>query len=276
MNTTKTNTTPSNAATAKRAVVGAATFALLLSSACVSEEGDDLSTAQAAVNDGQPSVFHRVVSGGGASLQGNEGASFYDLEVWQDSGSTASLMYFFEGVDPTSEVCVTEQFTPCPPDDLACPCNMDPEMPECQGDEYTYCYYTRFTMSHGWGSIPAEDFQVSPNAARLDTDTSAVPGFNSMHCVYDQTNWSYECTNEGGPITVDWSSNGVWSSFHNGVSRHKYGKYSSQVTGQQRQSSADADGSILGMPLTGSGTINNGKSIQLDIMPSDDPWDPLP
>lgn len=255
-----------------RFISGVAAAVLCLASACATESeeigsvGDELA----------PAIHRSVFTGGSASLWGGGpgGMGWSGLDVWQGDGYV-HLNYRVEAFDPTSEVCVTDYFPPrCPPDDPACPC-WDPMAPECVPEEYTYCYYTRYSWESGWGDIPEGDFRVGRGGARLSTTVASSPSFFVERCTVDRLSWTWECTNEGGGvIDVAWTGNDIYSSFESGVRHHTFGKYKSRWMGQWRSQSADGSGTLVGHDIAGMGDIHSGRNVSIDMFPSE-PEPPL-
>ena len=235
---------------------------VVLSLAAACDEGaypdEDVADVSAAAT---VSVYHSVWNGGSAWMSFWDGLSSGYLSVWEGGAraATAYLNFSRGSVDPTSEVCQTVVYDWC----------WDGQTEGCR-QEYTYCYYTRFTYEYGWGEIPARDARLNGGDARLKTTIASGPSFWLIRCDFDANDWSYSCTNEGGgTIDLAWHKDGNYSSFHSGVSEDSYGRYTFRTNGQYRSSSALVDGSFLGGEIafaTGSTSSNRGVNVSKDVL----------
>ncbi len=192
-------------------------------------------------------VWHSVWNGGNANASnwGWYSAAYIDAyENVSGQNRAAYLNYSFSSVDPTSEQCYS--------------------WTDWWGDTYTWCYYTRYTWDYGWGQIPASDFQVTPNAARVKTVISSSSTFYAYHCSVDYSTWTFNCgVPVGGTVDVQWSTDGQSSSSHSGTETTSWGPYSYRTSGTWSSSSAHASGSIIGNSFDGFGGFGDTHQVSV-------------
>jgi hypothetical protein len=205
----------------------------------------------------QADVWHASWNGGSvdASSYGYLSSAYVSAFEYK-SGSTryAYVNLSKWSVDPTSQQCFT--------------------WTDWWGGTYDYCYYTRYSYTWGWGSIPEHDLQISPNAARLRTELSS--NFGGYTCTWDWYNWQTSgCTSlAGGSVDLKWNKNGGYSTFSSGTSQTEYGAYTFKAQGTYRSSSAQATGSFLGETFDsayGSFSDTRGVNVTRSVLKTPNP-----
>lgn len=234
----------------------------LAASACadveVAPETDEPTADKVAEAARRAVVYHSTWNGASADAWAWSPYQSISMQAWENKSQgglrTAYLSLWGYSVDPTSEVCHTEQW--CWGNDA------DGGAPDCY--EYTWCEYTRYSWIYGWGEISESDFRVSGSVktAHLDVDLAQAPGFTATRCTYDTVANSYDCAAfDEGAVDVIWSANGFYSSSQNGVQSNQYGNYTERTTGQYDSASADTSGTVLGVPARGQGYISTSKGV---------------
>jgi len=110
------------------------------------------------------------------------------------------------------------------------------------------------TFSIGIGTIPNEDFfTANLEQMSVNVDTSQVPGFQSTICTFSFTPF-FQSTCSAGPlgvVQVNWKNNRI-TSRRLFVEAHETfgGSVTENAHEDQDQSSADADGSVLGFSFS--------------------------
>ena len=245
--------------------MGMMAFGLALAACTGQGDIDDVGS----VSEASTSRHQSIQDGISASAYGGDGWSSWRLDAWENgigATRTAYLAYYASTVDPTSEVCVTEEFPPrCPPEDPMC---CMPGDPFC-GGSYTYCYYTRWSYESAYGEIPSSAFQVTRNAARLRTQLAAGAGIYYERCTYDRLAGTGECTSgAGADLDVQWTRDGGYSVFNQGISEYQSGPYAYRTNGRSTQSSAAVSGSVAGQDVPAGfawGWISEGRSIVREV-----------
>ncbi len=202
-------------------------------------------------------VFHSVWNGGSANAWNWGWYSSGYIDAFENTSglNRAAYLYFaVSSVDPNSLQCYT--------------------WTDWWGYTYSWCYYTRYTWSYGWGQIPAQDFQVNPNAARVKYTVGSDSSFYAYQCTIDYSTWTFNCgVPTGGDIDVAWSKDGQWSSSHSGTDQSSYGPYTFQTSGTWSSNSAHASGSILGASFDASGGFGDThqSNVTKDILNTPQP-----
>jgi len=194
-------------------------------------------------------VVKYMWNGGGASASWADqyGSSWLEVnESTVNHQPVAYLSFNTNRVDPTSEVCLTDQ------------------------DGNTYCFYSRYYWEYGYGQIPIGDFKASSNGATVNTSLSGSPNFYYTRCDSDEINWTWTCTDEAPAVTISltWSNSRESSSFNSGVNESRFGKYMYRTNGSYRSVSARVSGSFLGyaLPDDTRGNISIGLNVAREII----------
>ncbi len=128
-----------------------------------------------------------------------------------------------------------------------------------QCDWYS-CYY----LEAGYGLIPNRDLSGGGGRLHLSTNTDGNPNF-------------YVWAGSGGQLSVDWQSNGLYSSSWSGTTQYDYAAacdsvacysgYKHRSQGKSTNTSASASGSVVGvaLPLTGDAWIGTNRQVTIDI-----------
>jgi len=192
---------------------------------------EETSVAQAAATDA--SVWHTVWNGGSAGASKHDELSSAYVEIWEGGTGQDRSTYLWlstSSVDPASQVCETVDWW---------------------GEPWTWCYYSRYTYSYGWGTVPARDAALSAGNAGIRT-TLPQDGFYLERCTVDWSSGSYTCDRDvAGEIDLRWHKDARYSSFSSGSSRYTWGVYSYKSNGSWRSSSAEVRGSLLGVTMDG-------------------------
>jgi hypothetical protein len=213
--------------------------------------------------------YHSEWSGGNAEASAYTQYSSFNLNVFENtSGTTRTAQLFVSGngSDPTSQVCVTDNY--CTAYDYSQPY----PWPCTAWQPYTYCSYTRTYSEYGFGQIPSGDFQVGKHGAHLSTNLANDPGLYVTRCASDTVAGTYSCTSGIGTIDVTWADNGNFQSENDDTSTSKYSTpystYTTKTSGKSTSSSANVSGTVLGTPVNAQGTIgqSKGKSVSKDII----------
>jgi hypothetical protein len=212
-------------------------------------------------------VWHQTWNGGQATGYVSGPFSFFTYAAWENktaTSRTAYLSFFGSGVDPTSEVCTTEEV--CYPDRLT-------GEPICE--PIRWCDYTRYYWEDGWGEIPSQDFKVGQNlrAAHLQTDLANNPNFYGNKCTFDSLNATTECVPiTTGTFDVTWRTNGYYANKSQGTSSESYqwydSSYTSRSTGTWTSVSANTTGTVFGNSVDGWGDLaqSRGTNVSKDIV----------
>ena len=107
----------------------------------------------------------------------------------------------------------------------------------------TYYYPPLFTRRSGFGLIPNGDLKVIGQKIVLNTDTSAIPGFENTICTPNES----ECgPGIGGVITAEWTKTDAFSESSKGTSEFTFAGTTMRSTGSVSSTSASARGTALG------------------------------
>jgi hypothetical protein len=108
----------------------------------------------------------------------------------------------------------------------------------------------------GLGQIPDNAFTSNgPSRMNLSVDTSQVAGFKNTTCIFTPSpNFGFTCSpSQGGPIQVSWTGNGINSDAGTEHRDTTIGPVTMHVDGHGSFSSADTQGSILGLSFSSTG-----------------------
>ena len=110
------------------------------------------------------------------------------------------------------------------------------------------------TIRDGFGLIPNRDLSGGGNSLSLRTNTTGNPNFNTF-------------AGPTGPVSVDWRANGLFTQSSSGTSVLSFPGFTHRSQGNFTSASANATGSIVGVPisLTGSGDIGTNHQTTIDI-----------
>jgi len=157
-------------------------------------------------------VAHFKSNGANASHNSFNGTTAFDLNVTVNaSGGTTSTFFAFE----------TQT------------CNSD----------FSVC-----TGIFGNGTIPNSDFTVAGENANLNTNTAINPNFNVFTYIQDANGFNTTPA-AGGIVTISWKKNRQFSTFFKGTSEFISAGFSHKNVGENTSDSANATGTLLGMPL---------------------------
>src|SRR5438046_1031881 len=106
----------------------------------------------------------------------------------------------------------------------------------------------------GFGLIPNGDLGGGGNSLKLRTNTTGNPNFVTF-------------AGPTGPVSVDWRANGLFTQSSSGTSVLSFPGFTHRSQGNFTSASANATGSIVGVPisLTGSGDIGTNHQTTIDI-----------
>ncbi len=103
-----------------------------------------------------------------------------------------------------------------------------------------------FISQLGSGVIPNSDLQVMGQKIALNTDTSAIPGFENIVCTPDESTCG---PGAGGVITAEWNKTADFSQRSAGNSEFSFSNITIHSAGTFRETSASAQGTALGTPF---------------------------
>ena len=106
----------------------------------------------------------------------------------------------------------------------------------------------------GFGLIPNRDLGGGGNSLKLRTNTTGNPNFVTF-------------AGPTGPVSADWRANGLFTQSSSGTSVLSFPGFTDRSQGSFTSASANATGSIVGVPisLTGSGDIGTNHQTTIDI-----------
>jgi hypothetical protein len=172
-----------------------------------------------------------------------EGGYIDAFENKTPQGRRAFLNFTMWSVDPTSEQCS--------------------EWTDWWGSTYTWCWFTRSTYTYGWGEIPQQLAQFTATTARVKGTLPA--SFSGYVCNFDWEDWTSAPCSEatGGAIDVRWNKDGGYSHMSSGTQQQSYGTFTFKTQGTYRSTSAQAQGTILGLSFHGSGGVGTTRGVNV-------------
>lgn len=107
----------------------------------------------------------------------------------------------------------------------------------------------------GFGNIPNNAFtDQRPDKMSLNVDTSQLAGFTNTTCIFSP-NSGFTCSpSQGGLIQVSWVGNGINTGSDSEHSETTNGPVTMDFDGHGSSSSANTQGSILGLSFASTGT----------------------
>lgn len=109
------------------------------------------------------------------------------------------------------------------------------------------------TILDGFGYIPNQDLSGSSNSLRLRTNTTGNPNFIT--------------SGPRGLVSVNWRANGLYTQSFSGSNAYSFPGLTHRSQGSFTSASANATGSIVGVPIapTASGDIGTNHQMTIDI-----------
>jgi dipeptidyl aminopeptidase/acylaminoacyl peptidase len=106
----------------------------------------------------------------------------------------------------------------------------------------------------GFGPIPNGDFSGSRTSMRLSTNTTGNPNF-------------FTVAGPTGVVSVDWRANGLFTQSSSGTNTFSFPGSTHRSQGSFTSASANATGSIIGVPISpnGSGDLGTNHQVTIDI-----------
>lgn len=110
------------------------------------------------------------------------------------------------------------------------------------------------TIAGGFGLIPNGDFSAGGQSDRLATNTASNPQF-------------FTFAGPAGNISVEWVRNGLFEQRFNGTSEISFPGLSERTAGQSTNSSAAANGVVVGFEITAgnSGQVSSDHQVRITI-----------
>src|SRR3989441_4879852 len=99
----------------------------------------------------------------------------------------------------------------------------------------------------GFGLIPNGDLGGGGNSLKLSTNTTGNPSFVTF-------------AGPTGPVSVDWRANGLFTQSSSGTSVLSFPGFTHRSQGNFTSASANATGSIVGVPISPNGSADIGTS----------------
>jgi len=110
------------------------------------------------------------------------------------------------------------------------------------------------TILQGSGLIPNGDWSGSRTSARLSTNTTGNPDFLTF-------------VGPSGVVSVDWRANGLFTASSSGTNTFSFPGFTHRSQGNFTSASANATGSVIGVPISpgDSASIGTNHQVSIDI-----------
>lgn len=219
---------------------------------------DDASAQSVSVLSNHSALRTKILLNGAEANAGwGDALSSGFVDVTQASDGTSIgtkvwLSFSLSSVDPASQVCIT-----------------DPETGA------SFCSYTLFRLTTGYGEIDPSSFKASKKSAVLNATFADGTNFALQTCILDSTTGNQTCSTAApGSISLTWSKVGDYAAYTSGTSKVKQGGFATKSTGTTRQVSGIAKGTVYGiLAPSANGFISQNSNVTRERTPAQ-PNDP--
>ena len=113
-------------------------------------------------------------------------------------------------------------------------------------------FFSCSAVRDGAGLIPNRDLSGSANSLSLRTNTTGNPNFVTF-------------AGPAGPVSVNWRANGLFTQSSSGTNQFSFSGFTHRSQGNFTAASANAAGSIVGLPISPNGSADVGTNHQVII-----------